>query len=434
VLEINKNTVSIAKYDDTIEPLREAITLCDGFAELEKDHDILIKPNIVWGGGLLRGVPKYGFITTARMIEDIIILLREYGCENITVGEGTVIDKSLGSNTKAGFKWSGIKNVAKKHDVKLIDLNEGPFKSVEFGDTKLNISEPALTSDFMINVPVLKTHYQAMVSLGLKNLKGCIAMESRRLIHKKGIAELIAHLGNYFKPNLTIIDGIYGLEEGPTPNGRAHRMNVIITGRDTFSCDIVGAAVLGFDPLSLPKFQAYSKITDAPLNMKDIVIKGKTIEEVKKELKWEVDYNRYFEEAEIEGMRIQSMGESICTGCVTGFESIIALFCTDYKGETLDNVEICGGSDVKALEDSNRVILLGTCSIGANKDLEDAIRIDGCPPDPMKFLKALYGSVGKKRVLLSRVFKLLGSKLKIYEEYLLKEEYEPPEFDSNHFK
>ncbi|MHB1127690.1 MAG: hypothetical protein ACYC2T_12200 [Bacillota bacterium] len=39
--------VSIVKYRDPDESLREAIDLCDGLKDLRKDDKILIKPNIV---------------------------------------------------------------------------------------------------------------------------------------------------------------------------------------------------------------------------------------------------------------------------------------------------------------------------------------------------------------------------------------------------
>ena len=37
-----------------------------------------------------------------------------------------------------------------------------------------------LESDFLVNIPVLKTHVQTVVSLGIKNIKGLIDIESRK--------------------------------------------------------------------------------------------------------------------------------------------------------------------------------------------------------------------------------------------------------------
>ena len=78
-LEEGKDIVALTRFDGSINPLREAMKLCNGFEKLKKDDHVIIKPNIVWGGGLLKSVTKFGFISTTRMIEDIIRLLKEHG-------------------------------------------------------------------------------------------------------------------------------------------------------------------------------------------------------------------------------------------------------------------------------------------------------------------------------------------------------------------
>ncbi len=81
----------------------------------------------------MKDIPKFGIITTTTLIEHIIILLKEYGCTNITIAEGTVMNKELLSDTKRGFKWSEINKAAKRHGVKLLDLNSAPFEKVQLG-------------------------------------------------------------------------------------------------------------------------------------------------------------------------------------------------------------------------------------------------------------------------------------------------------------
>ena len=142
------NLVSIAKYDGTINPLKNAIEQCNGFSELKQNDKVLLKPNIVWGGGGTNKIPKYGFITTSKIVEDIIRLLHQHGCRNISIGEGTTEDKEFGSDTFKGYEWSGIANVAKKYGVKLIDFNKEPYKQFELSGTKGEISNAALEADF----------------------------------------------------------------------------------------------------------------------------------------------------------------------------------------------------------------------------------------------------------------------------------------------
>jgi len=62
---------------------------------------------------------------------------------------------------------------------------------------------------------------------------------------------MITLLNTKLRPSLTIIDGIYGLEKGPDFLGSPRRMDLIIAGKDVFSCDIVGAMVMGIPPVEV---------------------------------------------------------------------------------------------------------------------------------------------------------------------------------------
>src|SRR4030042_3893065 len=146
-----KEKVAITKYDGTLNPLGEAIELCGGFEELKPDHKILLKPNILWAG--TKKLPPYGVVTTSTMVDHLLHLLRERGCKDITIGEGTIVNKEMGSNTMKGYDWSGIGKVAKRYGVKLVDFNTEPFEEVRLDEIKVNISRWALASDFLINIP-----------------------------------------------------------------------------------------------------------------------------------------------------------------------------------------------------------------------------------------------------------------------------------------
>jgi len=208
-----KEKVAILKYDGTLNPLREAIELCGGFEEIKPGHKILLKPNIIWAG--TKKLPPYGVVTTSTMVDHLLHLLRERGCKDITIGEGTIVNKEMGSNTMKGYDWSGIGKAAKRYGARLVDFNTEPFEEVLLDEIKVKISRWALASDFLINLPVLKAHRQTRISLGMKNLKGCLAPSSKKTFHKHDLARLIALLNTKIKISLTIIDGIYGLERGP---------------------------------------------------------------------------------------------------------------------------------------------------------------------------------------------------------------------------
>jgi uncharacterized protein (DUF362 family) len=81
--------VAVVKYEKPYDSLKKAVGLCHGFENLKKDSKVFLKPNlVVWHEGI--DFPKYGVLTTARLIEDCVILLKEYGVRDISIVEGAV--------------------------------------------------------------------------------------------------------------------------------------------------------------------------------------------------------------------------------------------------------------------------------------------------------------------------------------------------------
>jgi len=177
-----KEKVAIVRYDGTFDSFAKALKLCNGLDGLKANDKVLLKPNILWGG--TKPDPPYGRVTTSTIVGYVLQMLRDRGCGEITVGEGAIPNKELGSTTVQGFDWSGIGKVARRYGAKLIDFNSEPYEQVELDGVRVRISKWALESDFLIDLPVLKAHRQTKISLGMKNLKGCLAPKSKQRFHR----------------------------------------------------------------------------------------------------------------------------------------------------------------------------------------------------------------------------------------------------------
>lgn len=432
------NKVAITKYDGTLDSIKSGILLVDGLEKLKSSDSILIKPNIVWGGGGSKKIHKFGFITTSRIVEGIVAHLKEMGYEKITIGEGCIANKEVGSDTLRGFVWSGIKQKTKKYGVKLVDFNKEFYEKVELGESKIAIAQAVVESDFLINVPVLKTHAMTKVSLGMKNLKGCLSMNSKKKFHLSNLDEMIALLNTMIEPDLTVIDGIYSMERGPTTLGRAHRTDLIVTGKDVFSCDLVGSTILGVDPSSVDYLRRFSEIRNRPPDLAAVEILGENLENVKRSFEWKIDYEDVFKEAGIEGVTMQWPGNAFCTNCVVCADFLVASFCKDNAGTKIDPVEYCFGGGARAKEDSGKVILFGDCAIRNNNSIEAVAKVAGRPPKITDSMVAMINySLDKKKarkVLATRFIKGMLNKIGIYHEYFSRHfRYDPPEFDQAHF-
>lgn len=376
---MERATVAVIKYDETPNALRKALELCDGFEKLKTTDKVLIKPNA--GQGLRRTQPPNGVVTSTIVLGDLIGLLRDYGCTDITIGEGPILLPEFRWDPARAFEWSGIRELAKRLGVKLVDFNEGEFSRLVMGRKRVEVSKAALEADFLINVPVMKAHRQSMVSLGLKNLKGCLSNTSKKNFHRFGLGRFIALLNTKISTDLTIIDGIYALQRGPWGDD-AHRLDLLIAGKDVLSCDLVGSTILGIDPRTVPQFQEFAQMTGRSLDLATIDIRGERIEDVATKLEWRLILagQTLREDYEVQGVAMDDPGALVCTACGTTAWTGICQYLEENRGATFDNMEFCMGLGPKAKEESRQVFLLGNCAITANKERKDAIRLKGCPP------------------------------------------------------
>jgi uncharacterized protein (DUF362 family) len=433
-------TVSLVKFDDSLDSLRKAVELCNGFEKLNSTDKILIKPNNCFRHRLL---PPYGMVTTSKIIDGVIQLLLEYGCKDISIGEGAIsgILNELEPYTKRGFKGTGIDKVAEKYGVKLIDFNQGPFQEVDLGGIKAQVAPAALETDFLINIPVLKTHLQTKVSLGFKNLKGCLSTASRHKFHTTNrLDSLISLLSESIKSDLVIIDGIYMLEKGPeTYAGVAHRKDLFIASTDIFECDTVGATILGIDPSQVNYLREFAERNNRHFDISAIQIKGENIESLKEQLEWQIEPDKVLlSQSRVTGLSSPHPGQTVCSACGLTLALAVSLLAKDNPEMDFGGAELFCGLEVRPERDTCNAILYGNCAIKHNKSLQNAIKIEGCPPSLtmtlLALMKALLSKPRMLRMTLVRAMKLVGIRIGVYDEAFPGwERYQSIEFDKTHF-
>ena len=84
---MNKRLVSIVKYEKPLESVRKAVELSKGLDHLPSKAKVFIKPNIVFWTRAV-AFPKYGVITTSRVVEDMIILVEHLSEESLRIELG----------------------------------------------------------------------------------------------------------------------------------------------------------------------------------------------------------------------------------------------------------------------------------------------------------------------------------------------------------
>jgi len=400
---MSKPVVAIVRYEKPLESLRRAVDLCKGLDHLPADARVFIKPNIVFWTWKV-AFPKWGVITTSRMVEDAVILLKERGIDHITIGEGMVVQTKDRETPSHAFESLGYNVLNRRYGVKAVNVFEREFREVEVGNgDTLKFNADILDSDFVVDIPVLKTHAQTVVSLGIKNLKGMIDINSRKKCHnadpEKNLNYWVARLADPMPPMLTILDGIYTIERGPSFDGRVKRSNLLVASTDVFSADMAGAKVLGYAPSEVPHLVHAAKNRNRPCDLSGVEVVGEKIEDVASPHRYTFPYNKDdtlplpMEKMGIGGLSYRKYDLTLCTYCSAVNGVVLTAVAGAWKGKPWDDVEVLTGKSMAPTPGMKKTILFGKCMYQRHKDnpdIQEMIPIKGCPPQPKSIVEAFH--------------------------------------------
>jgi len=278
-------TVSIVKVGSKIEEaVIEALSLIEANNIFDKRRRILIKPNLV-----RISYPGSGIITDYRVVRGVLEYLKENSLTDIIIGESS---GKLTRYTLHAYKAGKYEKLG----VPLIDLNNDEYQKASLGDIEVKISKLALDSDYIINIPVIKCHHRARVSISMKNLMGClIGGSSKNNMHKehydgmpkndflefeKKFAKRLINLNKIVKTDLVVVDGTVGREierDGPKVY-----LGLIISGTNRVAVDATCCRLIGIDPYSVFYLKEAEREGLGPVYEGDIGVVGESINTVKK--------------------------------------------------------------------------------------------------------------------------------------------------------
>ncbi len=204
---------------------------------------VVVKPNIGWDVP-----PERGANTNPGLVKRIIQLCYQAGAKDVFVFDNTC------DNWIRSYKNSGIEDAVKEAGGKMMPGNtEDFYKDVTIPRGKrlktAKVHDLILNCDVFINVPVLKHHGSARVTIALKNLMGIIW--DRRFWHRNDLHQCIADFGTYRKPDLNIVDA-YRVMMKNGPRGVSVDdivlMKSLIISPDMVATDAAAALLFGSEP------------------------------------------------------------------------------------------------------------------------------------------------------------------------------------------
>jgi uncharacterized protein (DUF362 family) len=240
---------------------------------VKKGQTVVVKPNI----GFPR-LPQAAATTNPLLVKTIVERCYAAGARRVYVFDNVVLPTS--ANARNCYRLSGIEEAAKAARAIVVPVDDFSYRKVEIPDGKTlktaEVHSLIFDTDVFINVPVLKHHSSAHLSIAMKNLMGII--KNRMEYHLVGLDQCIADFCLYRKPDLNIVDAYrVMISHGPSGQNVENPTNVqmkktILLSRDIVAVDAAATKIFGRDPEEI----GYIKMAHAQkignMNLKELKI------------------------------------------------------------------------------------------------------------------------------------------------------------------
>ena len=193
---------------------RKAITELGGIGQfVKKGQKVVVKPNIGWDKS-----PELAANTNPKLVAEIVRECIKAGAKEVIVFDHTCDD------WRKCYANSGIEAAAKTAGAKVVPAHEESYyKTVALPKGKslksTKIHEAILNCDVWINVPVLKNHGGAKMSISMKNHMGIVW--DRGFFHKNDLQQCIADICTLNKAAVLHVVDAYRLMKTNGPRGKS---------------------------------------------------------------------------------------------------------------------------------------------------------------------------------------------------------------------
>ncbi len=221
----------------------KAVEALGGMKRFVKQGDVVwVKPNIGWDRR-----PEQAANTNPEIVAAIIRMCFDAGAKAVKVGDNPVHPASK------TYETSGIAAAAKALGAKVVFLDRSRFRDTAIQGEKLKqipIYPEIMDCDLVINVPVVKHHVLAKLTMCMKNYMGVV--EQRQKFHQD-LPTCITDITRFMLPRtrLNILDGVRILTAHGPSGGKMEDVRMKMTvaaGTDIVAMDAWGCEVIGKKP------------------------------------------------------------------------------------------------------------------------------------------------------------------------------------------
>jgi uncharacterized protein (DUF362 family) len=242
----------IAAQSYEIVTLRQSLEMLleplGGISAFVKPGDrVLLKPNM-----LTASRPTKECITRKEIVYCVAQMVLEAG------GKPFIGDSPAFGSAHGVAKNNGYLPLLEELGIPLVEFHGKRYDTDSEDYRNLRLSKEAMDADVVINLPKVKSHVQLTMTLGVKNLFGCVPGKMKAWWHMEAgkepetFATMLIETAKAIAPDLTIIDGIIGHEGNGPMNGEPRDLGVLGASADVFALDRAMVDILGVQPELVP--------------------------------------------------------------------------------------------------------------------------------------------------------------------------------------
>lgn len=257
-MQSSVSLIRAQSYDRT--PLRQALeTLLEplgGMAAFVKPGDrVLLKPNLLTGAR-----PTKECVTRPEVVYCVAQMVQEAGGKPF-LGDGPAFGSARGV-----AKANGYLPLTDALKLPIVEFHGQRYETVSAEFNHLLLCKEAIDADVVINLPKVKSHLQLTLTMGVKNLFGCVPGKMKAWWHMEAgkdrdrFGAMLVETARAIAPDLTILDGIIGHEGNGPSGGEPRRLNVLAASSDVFALDRAMVDILNVDPAAVPTITAAQRL------------------------------------------------------------------------------------------------------------------------------------------------------------------------------
>ncbi len=239
--------------------LRQVLAPLGGISAFVKPGDrVLLKPNLLTGAR-----PGKECTTRPEIVYSVAKLVMEAG------GKPFVGDSPAFGSARGVAIASGYQAILDELNLPIIDF-QGRRYEADQDFNHLLLSKEAMEADVVINLPKVKSHVQLTLTLGVKNLFGCVPGKMKAWWHMEAgqdsarFGKMLVETARIIAPDLTILDGIIGHEGNGPSQGEPRPLGLLAASNHVFALDRAMLEVLAVEPSRVPTVAASQQLGLCP--------------------------------------------------------------------------------------------------------------------------------------------------------------------------